>query len=239
MFLQAVYNAQQLRYEPPAYDLLSDSMLRLQEYVGIDDAAVDDLLDADLLRHDTDHPHRLYSVSPAGRAVIGEGYREGVDYGHGQGDLEESSQHVFAVEVGRRYLEQEYVADPDAPVTDVVPYYGLDGNQRLDIAGVDDDGDVRVAVEVERINNDTYEAVPADFDKIAACNVDEAIWIVMTRQGGHDVLRALNDPPDGEPRVDKTYSENTPPRQFRIDTSGLTAVYPVEWLRDRVAETAS
>jgi hypothetical protein len=234
MFLQAVYNAQQLRYEPPGYDLLRDSMLRLQEYVGIDRDAVDELLETDLLRHDTDHPHRLYSVSPAGRDVIGEHYRQGVDYGHGQGDLEESSQHVFAVEVGRRWLEQEYVGDPDSPVVEVVPYYDLDGHHRLDIAGVDADGEIRVAVEAERVNHDLREAVPADFDKIAACDVDEAIWIVMTQSAGHDVLQALNDPPDGEPRVEKTYAETTPPQQFRIDTPGLTAMYPAEWLRVRV-----
>lgn len=236
MFLQAVYNAQQLRYEPPGYDLLTDSMLRLQEYVGIDRDAVDELLDTDLLRHDTDHPHRLYSVSPTGRDVIGEHYRQGVDYGHGQGDLEESSQHVFAVEVGRRWLEQEYVDDPDSPVVEVVPYYDLDGNHRLDIAGVDADDEIRVAVEAERVNHDLREAVPADYDKIAACGVDEAIWIVMTQSAGHDVLAALNDPPDGEPRVDKSYAATTPPQQFRIDTPGLTAMYPVEWLRDRVGE---
>jgi len=234
MFLQAVYNAQQLRYDPPGYDLLRDSMLRLQEYVGIDRDAVDELLETDLLRHDTDHPHRLYSVSPAGRDVIGEHYRQGVDYGHGQGDLEESSQHVFAVEVGRRWLEQEYVADPDSPVVEVVPYYDLDGHHRLDIAGVDADGAIRVAVEAERVNHDLREAVPDDFDKIAACEVDEAIWIVMTQSAGHDVLQALNDPPDGTPRVEKTYAETTPPQQFRIDTPGLTAMYPAEWLRARL-----
>lgn len=236
MFLQAVYNAQQLRYEPPGYDLLRDSMLRLQEYVGIDRDAVDELLETDLLRHDTDHPHRLYSVSPTGRDVIGEHYRQGVDYGHGQGDLEESSQHVFAVEVGRRWLEQEYVDDPESPVVDVVPYYDLDGNHRLDIAGVDDDGEIRVAVEAERVNHDLREAVPADYDKIAACDVDAAIWIVMTQRAGHDVLQALNDPPDGTPRVAKTYAETTPPQQFRIDTPGVTAMYPAEWLRERLGE---
>ncbi|WP_435067604.1 hypothetical protein [Haloplanus sp. C73] len=234
MFLQAVYNAQQLRYEPPGYDLLQDSMLRLQEYVGIDREAVDELLETELLRHDTDHPHRLFSVSPTGRDVIGEHYRQGVDYGHGQGDLEESSQHVFAVEVGRRWLDQEYVADPDSPVTEVVPYYDVAGNQRLDIAGLDSDGEIRVAVEAERVNHDIQEAVPADYDKIAACDVDDAIWIVMTQSDGHAVLQALNDPPDGAPRVAKTYAETTPPQQFRIDTAGLTAMYPVEWVRDRV-----
>ncbi|MFC7164546.1 type IV secretion system DNA-binding domain-containing protein [Halospeciosus flavus] len=135
LFLQAVYNAQQRRYDPLEYDILTDSMLRLQAYVGIETAAIQALIDADLLRHDTDHPHRLYSVTPDGRDAIGESYRQGVDYGHGQGDLEESSAHVFAVDVGRRYLAVEYVENPESPVVDVVPYYEIDEQRRLDIAG--------------------------------------------------------------------------------------------------------
>lgn len=231
-FLQAVYNAQQLRYDPLAYDLLTDSMIRLQEYVGIDADAVQDLLDADVLRHDTDHPHRLYTVTPDGRNAIGESYRQGVDYGHGQGDLEESSQHVMTVEVARRYLEQEYVDDPESPVVEVVPYYDLDENHRLDLAGLDADGAFVVTVEVERINHDVKRAVPEDFDKMAGCEPDEAIWVVMTQSAGHDVLDALNDPPEGPPRVEKTYATTTPPQQFQIDTPGLTAMYPVEWLKE-------
>ncbi|AZH27148.1 ATP-binding protein [Haloplanus aerogenes] len=237
LFLQAVYNAQQLRYDPLEYDLLYDSMIRLQEYVGIDAAAVQDLVDADVLRHDTDHPHRLYTVTPDGRQLIGESYRQGVDYGHGAGDLEESSQHVFAVEVARQYLEQEYVADPDSRVDTVIPYYDLDDQHRLDVAGLDAEGDIVVAVEAERVNHDVLRAVPEDFDKIASCDVEEAIWVVMTQSAGHDVLQALNNPPDGEPRVTKTYAGTTPPQQFRIQTPGLTAMYPAEWLRDRLEES--
>ncbi|QSG05114.1 type IV secretory system conjugative DNA transfer family protein [Halapricum desulfuricans] len=261
MFLQVVYNAQQLRYAAPGYDLLRDSMLRLQEYVGIDPDAIEDLLEADLLRHDTDYPHRIYSVTSAGRRVIGEGYRQGVDFGHGQGDLDESSLHVLAVEVGRQYLEAHYVNDPESAVTEVVPYYELDGedtttapaslamghdsdaiddatdvynNRRLDVAGLDAEGSVVVAIEAERINHDASEAIPADFDKMAACNPEDAIWIVTKQADGHAVLAALNDPPDGIARVEKTYAETTPPQQFRIDTPGLTAIYPVDWLRDRI-----
>lgn len=233
LFLQAVYNAQQLRYDPVEYDLLSDSMIRLQEYTGIDTDALQDLLDADVLRHDTDHPHRLYSVTPDGRDAIGESYRQGVDYGHGQGDLEESSQHVFGVEIARQYLETEYVSDPDSRVSEVVPYYDLDENRRLDLAGLDADGGIVVTVEVERINHDVARAVPEDYDKMAACDPEEAIWVVMTQSAGHDVLQALNDPPEGPVRVEKTYAATTPPQQFRIETPGLTAVYPAEWLRDR------
>jgi len=233
LFLQTVYNAQQLRYDPLEYDLLHDSMIRLQEYVGIETDEIAPLLEADLLRHDTDHPHRLYTVSSEGRSTIGESYRKGVDYGHGVGDLDESSEHVLGVEVTRQHLEEAYAEDPESDVTDVVPYYELDDQHRLDLAGVNADGEIIVTAEVERINHDVRRAVPADFDKMAACEPEAAIWVVMKQADGHKILSALNDPLEGPPRVEKTYAKTTPPQQFRIDTPGMTAVYPAEWLRDR------
>ena len=237
MFLQAVYNAQQLRYDPLEYDLLWDSMIRLQEYIGIETDAIQDLIDANVLSHDTDHPHRLFTVTPKGRPLIGESYRQGVDYGHRKGDLEESSLHVLAVEVGRQYLQQAFLQNPDSSVTEVIPYFDIDENRRLDAAALDANGEVVVALEAERINHDVSEAVPADFDKMAACDPDEAIWVVPTIADAHDVLAALNDPSDGDPRVEKTYSRTVPPQKFRIDTPGFTAIYPLERLRDRLEET--
>jgi len=85
------------------------------------------------------------------------------------------------------------------------------------------------------VNNDIHRAVPDDFDKMAACEPDEAIWIVMSRKDGHEVLSALNDPLPGGPRVE-IYSQNTPPQQFKIDTPGLTAIYPAEYVRDSLLE---
>ncbi|AHG05137.1 hypothetical protein HALDL1_04110 [Halobacterium sp. DL1] len=256
-FVQAVYNAQQLRYDPPEYDLMEDSMLRLQEYTGITNEEIQELLKADVVRHDTDHPHRLYSVPASGRHAIGEQYRQGIDYGHGKGDLDESSEHVLAVEILRQHIIEEYQKDPDSRVTEVVPYYELDeqdepafpadafmatsedtpreaseeyDQRRLDVVGLDTKGSVVVAGEAERINHDVARAVPRDYDKMAACNPEEAIWVVMSQSAGHDVLQALNDPLEGEPRVEKTYAPTTPPHQFRIQEPGLTAVYPAEWL---------
>jgi hypothetical protein len=246
MFLQAVYNAQQRRYQAPEYDLVFDSMLRLQEYVGIDATAVDELLDAGHLRHDGDHPHRLYTVTSEGRHLLNEGHRRGIAFGHATGDLGESSQHTLGVEAGRRYLETKYRNDPESPVVEVVPYYEPDhhtlepaGNaDRLDVVGLDSDGEVVVAIEVERINNDLVEAAPADYDKMAACEPEEAIWITMTQSDGHRLLRALNHPADGEPRVTQTYAETTPLQQFRLDTPGCTGIYPVTWIRDRINHEA-
>jgi hypothetical protein len=292
LLLQVVHNAQQLRYEPPEYDLLHDSMIRLLEYVGASNEDVQRLIEAGYLTHDANHPHRLYSVTPAGRNVIGEAYREGVDFGHGKGDLEESSLHVMMVEVGYRHLVRSYRDNPESPVTEVIKYFDLDRasietigpvgadeadgdvatnlnedevtdteaegmteaaadtdanvsaessdttphteSRRIDAAGLDAEGNVVVTLEAERVNHDVRRAVPADYDKMAACDPDEAIWVCWKQKEGYTILRALNDPLDGITRVEKEYSPTTPPHQYRIDTPGLTAMYNVEYLRDRL-----
>lgn len=140
----------------------------------------------------------MYSVSADGRRAIGEACRQELDYGHGQGDLDESSEHVFGVELGVRLLELEYEADSESDVETVRPYHELregkvptaafmgDGEdadeavkgyeqRRPDVAGLDEDGNVVVALEVERVNNDYHRVVSADFDKMAACEPEEAI----------------------------------------------------------------
>lgn len=288
LFLQAVHNAQQRRYGPPGYDLLSDSMLRLVEYVGIEREAVADLVEAGLLRHDTDHPHRLYSVTADGRDAIGEPFRRGVDYGHSCGDLEESSEYVVMVQLGKRYLEQAFRDAPDSPVQRVVCYYDLEAvtgtvdtagespgdRRRLDVVGLDDDGDVVVTLEAERINHDVRRAVPDDYDKMADCDPDAAVWVVPTESAAHRVVDALHDPPaapattadsagepeaeavttdgestaaateerdaaddwNGEPRIEKSYSETTPSSQFQLDSSGCTDVITTARLRKQLEE---
>jgi hypothetical protein len=257
-----VYDAQSLTLDRRAYDIVWDSMQRLREYLGIEKSAVDTLIDAGLLKRDKKKPHLLYSITHAGRTLINEGHRKGIDHGHRKGDLEETSEHVLMVEVGRRYLVSEYVEDDASPVVEVIPYYepsqgssvavsaasamGGDGDpheavdesdrRRLDIVGVDASGEVVVALEAERINNDVSEAVVADFDKMAELQPEEAIWVVPSRSDGARILDALNDPSDGTPRVDKEYSTNTAPEQYRIDTPGLTSVRTVETLRDELRE---
>ncbi|UOO95182.1 hypothetical protein MUK72_00305 [Halococcus dombrowskii] len=166
--------------------------------------------------------------------MINETHRAGLDHGDGVGDLTESSQHIFAVEIARRYLEAEYVNNDDESVVETRPYYGVDGGRRLDLVGLDADGEIVVAIEAERSNQDRRSAAPADFDKMAATGCEEAIWVAMSRSKGHEILAALNDPKDGNPRVEKTYSDGTPFDQVMIDTAGLTDVYAVERLRDEL-----
>lgn len=107
-------------------------------------------------------------------------------------------------------------------------------SRRLNVAGLDEDGEVVAAVEAERVNNDVQRAVPEDFDKMADCGVEEAIWIVTNQTDGHEVLSVLNDPPEGAPRVEKSYSESTPPQQFNIDEPGSMGIYPSRWMLNAV-----
>lgn len=255
--MQAVYNAQQRRYDPPEFDLIRDSMVRLQEYTGISTEDIEELIDDGVVNHDTDRPHRLYSLRPDGRKEICEAHRHGIAYGHGAGDLDESSEHVLGVEVAIRWLKQTFVEDPDSAVVSVHPYYDLrkgridagaffgDGaeideavegfeHHRLDVAGLDAEGDIIVTMEIERINHDTRRAVPEDFDKMAACEPDEAIWLAMSHAEAHEILAALNDPLEGDPRVEKTYADTSPASAFRIDQPGFTDIYTLEQLRDEV-----
>ena len=231
-FLQAVYSAHQGEYDLLEYDICWDSMLRLQEYVGIESDAVQELVDADLLAIDCDHPHRLYTVTAEGRSEIQAAYREGVAYGHGVGDLGESTLHRVMVEFGYRYVEDAYVEDAESAVVEVVPYYELDGGHRLDVVGLDEEGEVRVVVEAERSNNDILRAVPDDYDKMAEFDPEDAIWITKNREGAHDVLDALNDPPTGKVRVEKTYSRSSPPQAFRLDAPGCTQIHTLRYVRE-------
>jgi hypothetical protein len=257
MFLQVVHNAGQFMYEAPAYDLLSDSMIRLQEYVGVESAEVTELIDAGLLSKDTSRPHQLYSLRPEGRKVIGEPNRHGEQYGHGKGDLDESTQHVLGVEVARRWLVREFVEDPDSPVVEIIPYYelrkgsvpvsGFMGGEedateasagfeahRLDVVGLDEHEEIVVVCEVERVNHDLRRAAPSDYDKMAACEPAEAIWVAMSHAEGHEILGALNDPLEGPQRVAKTYSESSPVNKFNIDEPGFTKMATLEQLLDEV-----
>ena len=58
--------------------------------------------------------------------------------------------------------------------------------------------------------------------------------MAMSHADAHEILEALNDPLGGPPRVEKTYSENSPANTFRIDRPGFTDIYTLDQLRDEV-----
>ncbi len=236
-FLQAVYSAHQRRFDPEfEYDLLYDSMVRLQEYTGIRYQEVEELIDGGSLSVDCKYPHKLYTVTPKGRRAIAVRHREGIAHGHGRGDLSESSLHVVMVELGRRYLEAQFVDDDDSEAVEAVAYYEHEGS-RLDAVCLDEHGDIAVTLEAERANHDILTAVPDDYDKMAACDPEAAVWVVKNRSDAHEVLRALNEPNEGYPRVEKTYSSNSPPSSFKIHQPGFTEMRTLQELQSVLSQS--
>ncbi|WP_255152179.1 type IV secretory system conjugative DNA transfer family protein [Halorarius halobius] len=239
LFLQLVYDAGHQRFDPTIeYDLCRDSMVRLREYAGLDPEAVEQLCEDGLLRQDCERPFTLYTVTPAGRDEIEVAHAGGVGHGDGVGDLGESTHHRLMVLYGHQLVQESFVADPDSSAETARMYHQV-GNERLDVAGLDADGDVVVALEAERNTNDTARAVLDDFDTMADCAPAAAIWLCDGRATAHDVLDALNDPLVGPQRVEKSYSRNTAPTRVSIDTAGLTEMRTLSGVIDAVDERPS
>lgn len=270
-FLQLVWNVQRRLYHPVAFDLVTDSMTDLRAYAGVDADDVTALQEAGLLKIDEPFRRSLYSVTTAGWQQLNASPREGLDFGHGCGDQEETTTHVAMVEALTRYIRQEYVEDPESPVTTVVRYYkphtgtpmepvtptanhrlppgvtygsgatntekttfGPDTNvtdtapvqTRVDVAGLTADGAIHVVGEAERHNNDNYESVPRDFDKMAALDPEAALWVAPSRSRlTAGVIDPLQEPTDGESRLTNEYSENTATQERAYDAPGLTDVF--------------
>jgi len=232
-FLQLLYNVRTDRYDHTyEFDIVWDDMDQLLAYAGLDDEGLTELITDGLVVQDTDHPLPIYSLTADGRETLQVAHREGIVHGDGAGDLSESNFHVMLVEAMRRGFRRQFVSDPSHPGVRVEPYYGVDDG-RLDVAVLDDDSHVVVAGEAERSNNDTLRAVPDDFDKMAACDPDQAIWVVPDRSTGHEVIRALNNPAEGQPRVPKTYAESTYLPSLSIDEPGLTDIYAIGSFRSK------
>lgn len=237
-FLQMVHDAKQFKHHDLEFNPLTDSCRLLRQYAGLDTSETRELRDEGLVRRDTKKPRLMFSLTPRGRTLIGESHREGLHHGDGKGDLHESLQHVVSVELMARYLREEYVEDADVPRS-VRRYHEVNGD-RLDVVVLDVTGDVHIAAEVERTeNHDTKEAVPADYDKMVACDPAEVYWVTMTQRGGYKVLEALNDPADGQPRIDKMYSKNTPPQAYSVDDPGFSALYTMTRLQNDLVEDLS
>ena len=225
LFVQAVAMAHRGRFDPEwGFDACRDSMTLLREYCGLARPAVQELLDDELLRHDTDYPHRLYTPTSAGRELLSIPHREGVSYGDRIGDLNESTHHRVMVAIGHQLVRERYVADESSPVTAAVGYYGLASGHRLDVAGLDSTGSVRVTLEAERGTNDLARAALCDFDAMAECAPRAAHWLVDTRATADRLLEVLADPITGPRRLDPEVTSGARSRCSGFDSDGLTAL---------------
>jgi hypothetical protein len=246
--LQVLYNMAYGEYDPIEFDLVHDSPHAVLERLGIDSAGLNTLQEEGLVTNNSLHRYSYYRVTKQGRDLLNRSLRQGVEIGHLRGDTTETLLHRAMVEALCRYVEQEYVASPDSPVSTVEPYYelgehhrqfDLDGGTRLDLVGCDSEGTIRIVGEAELAHNDGAEPVLRDYDQIATINPDEALWVVGSSSRGHDAaLTPLADPPEelGEPRIDG-YSEETRVSMISVvDAPATTEIYTLNELRKQLEE---
>jgi len=246
--LQILYNMAQDRYIAVEFDPVHDSPHEVLDLFGIGANDIQALKQEGLITIDKLQGYSYYTVTSEGRDLLRKPHRKSVEWGHGSGDNTETLLHIVMVTALRRYVEQTYVTNPESPITQVTSYYeltasendyGLDAGTRFDLVGLDASGSIRLIGEAERVNNDRKTAAINDYDKIAAVNPDEALWVVPTSSKGHKaVLEPLSslDSGQGDPRIDG-YSEST-----RISTitgvsePGMTGIHTLHELRKQLDE---
>ncbi|QKG94450.1 ATP-binding protein (plasmid) [Halorubrum salinarum] len=198
--------------EDDEYTLL-DRMSQLQD--EYDDLHVERLTEQDLLDADSAAGRKYYTVLPDGRDLLG---RE-LKAGPGAGDLGEKTPHKVGVRLLELWLQQR------DDVVRVEPYYETDDGTVLDVAGIDEDGDLVWAGEAELASNNRHAPVQ-DYDKLSAVDAD-AIWAFNNRETALDVLESLAD----ADRIDERVSGRAA-RSFAtirdavddFDAAGLTTV---------------
>ncbi|MFK8215533.1 ATP-binding protein [Haloferax volcanii] len=198
--------------EDDEYTLL-DRMSQLRD--EYDDLHVERLTEQDLLEADSAAGRKYYTVLPDGRDLLG---RE-LKAGPGAGDLGEKTPHKVGVRLLELWLQQR------DDVVRVEPYYETDDGTVLDVAGIDEDGDLVWAGEAELASNNRHAPVE-DYDKLSAVDAD-AIWAFNNRETALDVLESLAD----ADRIDERVSGRAA-RSFAtirdaiddLDAAGLTTV---------------
>lgn len=251
--LQVVANMWEHRYDPIEFDPVFDSAKHALESLGFTRDDFETLIDGGYLTRQEINPNVYYSVTSAGRELLGVDHTEEERWGAGLGDLNESLAHRVLVEAGVRYLRARMYeggdgSDQNSTITQVIPYYepdtetrrryGLAKNVRFDAVGVDGDGEITAILEAERSNNDRRTAAIQDFDQIAKVDPAHAVWIVPSRRVGHEaVLGPLADPPRSpelshyEPRVKSRSSSTRLADITGIDEPGMTEIHTLSGIR--------
>lgn len=202
MFLRLIERARRRAIDPRAWDVRTDSMYPLRAAVGLIGAAPKEaLVEAGYITLQSDLQGDYYNLTTKARTLL-ERLRNGGEPPEAKrGDPRESVLHIKGVELAVQALET-VCADPEVPIEQVERYWvPPDSEARIDVVGLDADGQPRVCVEVERSTHDLSTGVLEDADAMAACDPDASIWVVTKRPLGHTIVDHLANPASGRPRV--------------------------------------
>jgi hypothetical protein len=202
MFLRLVERARRRAIDPRVWDVRTESMYPLRGVVGLTGPEPKKkLAEAGYITVQSEVRGDYYRLTPKARTLL-QRLRNGGDPPESKrGDPEESVLHIKGVERAVQALET--VRDEsDNPIEQVERYWvPPESEARIDVVGLDGDGQPRICVEVERSTHDLSTGVLNDADAMAACDPDASLWVVTNRELGHDIVEHLATPLTGQPRV--------------------------------------
>jgi hypothetical protein len=233
VFLRACYLAKQFGFDPVfQFDPLTDSMQRLREDLGISAEAVAELTDMTvdgqgiLTKQTTTTPHTVYNITATGRKLIAEALSDGIDFGPGIGDLNESMLHRIGVQYLCRYLAATYGQPANRTVQH---YYRLPSGEVIDAVVLEEDTLV-VAAEMECHNNDVGGAdssCRSTYQKLMNCDSTEAIWVFETGEhwsvATEELATAHRDPQSPIEFRDSGYSRSYISKDPTLEYPGMSA----------------
>ncbi|WP_050033770.1 ATP-binding protein [Halorubrum halophilum] len=229
MFLRLVERARRRAIDHRAWDVRDQSMYPLRAAVGLTGAEPKEaLVEAGYITLQSDLQGDYYNLTSKARTLL-ERLRNGGDPPEPKrGDPAESVLHIKGVELAAQALETG-CEDPDLPIEEVERYWvPPESEARIDVVGLDADGQPRVCVEVERSTHDLSTGVLEDADAMAACDPDASIWVVTNRSLGHTVVDHLASPASGRPRIDldpaDLLSPSTALAKYDLTAPGCSAV---------------
>jgi hypothetical protein len=255
--IQLVANTRRFAFDRRLFDPVHDPLQDMLAQHGIEKAMLDRLIEDGWLTRSKLHRYVFYALTPQARDLLGLTNEYGTDWGHGEGDMHESTLHVVMVEALAQLLRTT-ATDPeatpvDAAIDHVVKYYeptdaeldryDLDPRTRFDVVGRSQDGTITAIGEAERDNHDSAVAAVRDYDAIAAVDPSEAVWVAPSDATGQAaVIQPLGDPnEDALQRVDisdtsariKSYSDQSRIKDIKPpDTPGLTQIHTLSQLRN-------
>lgn len=228
MFLRLIEKAQRRAIDSRAWDITTETMRPLRDEVGCTSSDESALKELGLISLQTELKGKFYHLTADGQELM-RNLRGGADPPEPKfGDANESPAHIRGIEIAALAL-RELTQRASSPVDDVVRYWSPpDERTRIDVVGLDVDGEPLITIEVERPTNDFKHGVPADYDAMADCEPAAAVWLVPNRSTGHRVVDALvgSSTVDAQIPLDPTEvkSPSTPLGRYSFSAPGCTAI---------------
>lgn len=207
------------------YSLL-DSMTELRD--GFEELDVKKLVDDNLLEENRVIRQRYYTPTPAARDLL-EKPLKAAPY---EGDLGEKTPHKVGVELLRRWFESK-----DA-VERAEKYYPVGDDEVIDAVGLDSEGKIVYAGEVE-LDSNNPDSLVRDYQQLESLDA-KTVWVFRNTVEAGEITKTLSDREDLGILVTSKETRSIPALREvveSVDPDGLSTIRSFTELKEEVIES--